>query len=157
MIDVTAADLAPVLRSLAEGHRRLEQATTEQQREHALFVMRTHTSTLTQYLEVRTQNERTTPVPTFERLMVLAEHRLAQALRLLTPEQLVGAYHVANLLPAGLETLWEQVDGHMEKRGLPRPERLAALDTADATPRPDRCVQCDDEAQLIYDTCGHGS
>lgn len=97
----------------------------------------------------------TTNIP--DHLLDLAENTLGVALPLLTPEQLVGAYHVANLLPAGLETLWEQVDGHMEKRGLPRPERLAALDAADATPRPDRCVECDDEAQLIYDTCEHGS
>ena len=89
------------------------------------------------------------------RLLDLAETRLAAALPQLTPEQLIGAYHVANLLPAGLETLWEQVDGHMERKGLPRPERLAMPD--EPSPRPDRCCECDDAAQLIYDTCEHGS
>lgn len=92
-----------------------------------------------------------------DNLLDLAMNKLATALPALTDEQLVGAYHVANLLPAGLEELWEQVDDHMEQRGLPRPERLAVLDMADSTPRPDRCDECHDAAQLIYDTCGHGS
>jgi len=70
-----------------------------------------------------------------DNLLDLAENRLAAVLPTLTPEQLVGAYHLANLLPAGLETLWEQVDSHMEKRGMPRPEMHPAMRTADATPR----------------------
>lgn len=75
-------------------------------------------------IDVRTQNERNDES---ERLLTLAETRIAAVLPTLTPEQLVGAYHLANLLPAGLETLWEQVDDHMEKRGMPRPEMHAAM------------------------------
>lgn len=67
-------------------------------------------------------------------LLELAENRLAAVLPTLTPEQLVGAYHLANLLPAGLETLWEQVDGHMEKRGMPRPEMHPAMTDSLRTP-----------------------
>lgn len=55
--------------------------------------------------------------------------KLLEQLRLigdvLTEDQLVGAYHVVNALPAGYEEAWELIDGLMEQRGYVRPERVA--------------------------------
>lgn len=83
-------------------------------------------------LDVRTPNE---GLGTPNHLLDLTESRLADVLPTLTQEQLVGAYHLANLLPAGLETLWEQIDEHMASLGMSRPERHPAMNTADTTPR----------------------
>lgn len=83
--------------------------------------------------------------------------KLAALVPQLTDDELVGAYNVVNLpgLLADGEA-WELVEAELTTRGIPVP---GPYTTGDATEvrRPARCESCDDEAQLIYDTCEHGS
>lgn len=147
MHKITADDVQPVLDALGEGNRRLLSAQTDREQEHALFVLRTHAATLAMFTAVRTPNERTD----------LFMAKLALLVPQLTDDELVGAYNVVNLPGHSADgEAWELVDAELRKRDIQVPGPYTTGDPTEVR-RPTRCEDCDAEAALIYDTCGHGS
>lgn len=84
--------------------------------------------------------------------------RLGELVGKLEDDELVGAYNLVRWLPASFDgdsEAWAVVEAELTKRDIKVPG-TATVGVQDVVRAP-RCADCDAEAALIYDTCGHGS